>query len=53
MILVAPNGIKVDASDKHAAVLVKDGWVPAEEPSRPQPEKAPRKRTAKAAPRGV
>lgn len=53
MKLVSPGGVVVDASETHATVLLKDGWRPADEPARPQPEKAPRRRTAKAAPKEV
>ena len=48
MLIVAPSGGVVDASDEHAKVLLAAGWQPAETPKKT----APRKRTTrKAAPK--
>ena len=52
MMLISPNGAVVDASEQHAAALIRDGWKPVEAPAQ-KPEKAPRRRTTKAAPKEV
>lgn len=52
MKLVSPGGVVVDASETHAAVLLRDGWKHVEVPKPAEP-KPTRRRTAKAAPKEV
>ena len=46
MLLTAPNGATVDASDEAAANLLANGFSRPVEP-KPKPKAAPRKRAAK------
>lgn len=48
MLLVAPNGCAVDASDEAAPKLMEQGWSRADDAKpEPKPKRATRKRSAK------
>lgn len=46
MLLIAPNGSKVEASDEAAPKLMEQGWSKAQgEKAEPKPKRATRKKT--------
>lgn len=51
MIMVSPMGVEVDASEEHAAALLRDGWTPAKPAKAAEPEKPKARTKAKAEPK--